>query len=97
MDLVNGAKTVILAMIHSQGGKPKIVDKCSLPLTGYHVVDMIVTEKAVMVVTPQGLMLTEYNPELGDRDAAVADIQASTGATLILSPDLKPMPLPLVL
>lgn len=94
MDLVNGAKTVILAMIHSQGGKPKIVEKCTLPLTGYHVVDMIVTEKAVMVVTPQGLTLTEYNPELGDRDAAVADIQASTGAALILSPDLKPMPLP---
>ena len=69
-------------------------EKCSLPLTGYHVVDMIVTEKAVMVVTPEGLMLTEYNPELGDRDTAVADIQAATGAKLTLSPDLKPMPLP---
>lgn len=94
MDLVNGAKTVILAMIHTQGGKPKIVKRCTLPLTGYHVVDMIVTEMAVLLVTPEGLMLTEYNPELGDRDTAVADIQAATEAPLILSPDLKPMPLP---
>lgn len=94
MDLVNGAKTVILAMIHTQGGKPKIVEKCSLPLTGYKVVDMIVTELAVMVVTPEGLMLTEYNPELGDRDTAVAQIQAQTGAKLIISPELRPMVLP---
>lgn len=94
MDLVNGAKTVILAMIHTQGGKPKIVKKCSLPLTGYKVVDMIVTELAVMVVTPEGLMLTEYNPELGDRDTAVAQIQAQTGAKLIISPELWPMVLP---
>ena len=94
MDLVNGAKTVILAMIHTQGGKPKIVEKCSLPLTGYKVVDMIVTELAVMVVTPEGLMLTEYNPELGDRDTAVAQIQSQTAAKLIISPELRPMVLP---
>lgn len=94
MDLVCGARSVILAMTHVQGSQPKIVEKCTLPLTGYHVVDMIVTEKAVMVVSPEGLLLTEYNPELGDRDAAVADIQASTGAKLILSPALRPMPLP---
>jgi acetate CoA/acetoacetate CoA-transferase beta subunit len=94
MDLVNGAKTVILAMIHTQGGKPKIVEKCSLPLTGYRVVHMIVTELAVMVVTPQGLELREYNPELGDKDAAVAQIQAATGAKLHISPELCPMILP---
>jgi acetate CoA/acetoacetate CoA-transferase beta subunit len=94
MDLVNGAKTVILAMIHTQGGKPKIVEKCSLPLTGYRVVHMIVTELAVMVVTPQGLELTEYNPELGDRDTAVAQIQAATAAKLHISPELRPMILP---
>jgi acetate CoA/acetoacetate CoA-transferase beta subunit len=94
MDLVNGAKTVILAMIHTQGGKPKIVEKCSLPLTGYRVVNMIVTELAVMVVTPQGLELREYNPELGDKDAAVAQIQAATGAKLHISPALCPMILP---
>jgi acetate CoA/acetoacetate CoA-transferase beta subunit len=94
MDLVNGAKTVILAMIHTQGGKPKIVEKCSLPLTGYRVVNMIVTEMAVMVVTPQGLELREYNPELGDRDTAVAQIQAATAAKLHISPELRPMILP---
>jgi acetate CoA/acetoacetate CoA-transferase beta subunit len=94
MDLVNGAKTVILAMIHTQGGKPKIVEKCTLPLTGYRVVNMIVTELAVLVVTPQGLELTEYNPELGDKDAAVAQIQAATAAKLRISPALRPMILP---
>ena len=94
MDLVNGAKTVILAMIHTQGGTPKIVEKCSLPLTGYRVVNMIVTELAVMVVTPEGLMLTEYNPELGDAQTAAAEIQRNTAATLILSPKLRPMRLP---
>lgn len=94
MDLVNGAKTVILAMIHSQNGTPKIVEKCTLPLTGYKVVDMIVTELAVMVVTPEGLQLTEYNPELGDRDTAIAKIQEQTAAKLIISPDICPMVLP---
>lgn len=94
MDLVNGAKTVILAMTHTQGGNPKIVEKCTLPLTGYHVVNMIVTELAVMAVTSEGLTLTEYNPELGDQDTAVAAIQNATGARLRISPALKPMPLP---
>lgn len=94
MDLVHGAKTVILAMLHCQDGVPKIVEKCTLPLTGYRVVNMIVTEKAVMTVTRQGLLLTEYNPELGDRETAIADIQKNTGAKLWLSPHLKPMPLP---
>jgi acetate CoA/acetoacetate CoA-transferase beta subunit len=94
MDLVNGAKTVILAMTHCQGDTPKIVEKCTLPLTGYRVVDLIVTERAVMEVTAQGLLLTEYNPELGDRDTAVDAIQKATGAKLLVSKDLKPMPLP---
>lgn len=94
MDLVSGAKTVILAMTHTQGGKPKIVDKCTLPLTGYRVVDLIVTEKAVFSITPEGLMLMEYNPELGSKEAAVSDIRANTGAKFLRSPDLKPMPLP---
>lgn len=94
MDLVHGAKLVILAMTHCQDGIPKILSKCTLPLTGYRVANMIVTEKAVMNVTRQGLVLTEYNPELGDRDTAVQDIQANTGAKLWISPHLKPMPLP---
>ena len=94
MDLVNGSKTVILAMIHTQGDKPKIVEKCTLPLTGYKVVDMIVTELCVLKVTPEGLELAEYNPELGGRDTAVRIIQEKTAAKLHISPDLKPMRLP---
>ena len=47
------------------------VEKCTLPLTGYKVVDMIVTELCVLKVTPEGLELAEYNPELGDRDIAI--------------------------
>ena len=94
MDLVNGSKTVILAMIHTQGDKPKIVEKCTLPLTGYKVVDMIVTELCVLKVTPEGLELAEYNPELGDRDIAIRIIQEKTAAKLHISPDLKPMRLP---
>lgn len=94
MDLVSGAKTVILAMTHTQGSKPKIVDKCTLPLTGYRVVDLIVTEKAVFSITPEGLMLMEYNPELGPEETAVTDIRTNTGAKFLRSPDLRPMPLP---
>ena len=94
MDLVNGAKTVILAMTHTQGGKPKIVEKCTLPLTGYRVVDKIVTELAVLEITPEGLLLTEYNPELGDAEAAVKTIRENTAAKLMVAPSLKPMVLP---
>ena len=94
MDLVTGAKTVILAMIHTEKGTPKILTKCTLPLTGYRVVDKIVTELCVLEVTEKGLLLTEYNPELGERDAAVFYIQQNTGAKLTVSEHLKPMVLP---
>lgn len=86
MDLVVGAKRVIVAMEHTQKGAPKILKKCTLPLTAAHQVKLIVTEMAVIEVTPEGLVLKEYNPEF-----TVEDIQAATEATLIVADDLKPM------
>ena len=86
MDLVVGAKKVIVAMEHTQKGAPKILKECTLPLTAQHQVNMIVTEMGVMEVTDKGLVLTEYNPEF-----TVEEIQAATEAQLIISDDLKPM------
>ena len=86
MDLVVGAKKVIIAMQHTQKGNHKILDECTLPYTAVGVVDEIVTEMGVLMVTPEGLLLTEYNPE-----CTVEQIQEATGATLIISDDLKPM------
>jgi acetate CoA/acetoacetate CoA-transferase beta subunit len=87
MDLVVGAKKVILAMEHTSKGAPKILKKCRLPLTAVKVVNLIVTEMAVIKVTEKGLELVEYNPEF-----TVEQIQAATEAKLIVSPDLKPIP-----
>ena len=86
MDLVVGAKKVIVAMEHTAKGNPKILKKCRLPYTAVHCVNMIVTEMGVMVVTDKGLELTEINPEF-----TVEQVQAATEAELIISPDLKPM------
>ena len=86
MDLVVGAKKVIIAMQHTQKGSHKILDECTLPYTAINVVDEIVTEMGVMVVTPEGLVLTEYNPEY-----TVEQIQEATGTKLIISPELKEM------
>jgi len=86
MDLVVGAKKVIVAMTHTQKGKPKILKKCTLPYTALAVVDMIVTEMGVIEVTPDGLMLTELHP-----DFTKEQVQEATDAKLIISPNLKPM------
>jgi acetate CoA/acetoacetate CoA-transferase beta subunit len=86
MDLVVGAKRVIVAMEHTQKGAPKILKDCTLPLTAKNQVNIIITEMAVIEVTDKGLVLTEYNPEF-----TVEQIQAATEATLIISDDLKPM------
>jgi acetate CoA/acetoacetate CoA-transferase beta subunit len=86
MDLVVGAKKVIVAMEHTAKGAPKILKKCKLPLTAQKVVSMIITEMGVIQVTPKGLVLTEINPEF-----TVEQVQAATEATLTISPDLKNM------
>ncbi|MDW7661621.1 MAG: 3-oxoacid CoA-transferase subunit B [Bacillota bacterium] len=86
MDLVGGAKKVIVAMTHTAKGEIKILKRCNLPLTGAKKVSKIITEMGVMEVTPEGLLLTEYNPEY-----TVEQIQEVTDAKLIVSDDLKPM------
>jgi acetate CoA/acetoacetate CoA-transferase beta subunit len=86
MDLVVGAKRVIVAMEHTQRGEPKILPTCTLPLTAVSCVDLIVTEMCVIEVRPEGLLLTEINPEL-----TVEDVVAATAAPLLISPTLAPM------
>jgi acetate CoA/acetoacetate CoA-transferase beta subunit len=86
MDLVVGAKKVIIAMQHTQKGKHKILDACTLPYTAIKVVDMIVTEMGVMEIAPEGIVLTEINPEY-----TVDQVQEATQCRLIVSPNLKNM------
>ena len=85
MDLVAGAKRVIIAMEHTtKEGEHKIVKLCSLPFTGLGVVNLIVTELAVIEVTPQGLLLREVAPGVTPQD-----VQKATEPTLQLAPDLQ--------
>lgn len=86
MDLLVGAKKVILAMEHTAKGNPKILKKCTLPLTAAGQVNLIVTEMGVMEITPKGIVLREINPEF-----TVEQVQAATEAQLIIADDLKPM------
>lgn len=86
MDLLVGAKYVIVAMEHTAKGKPKILKKCRLPYTAVKCVNKIITEMCVLEVTEQGLLLTEYNPEY-----TLEQIRQATEAELIVSPDLKSM------
>ena len=86
MDLVVGAKKVIIAMQHTQKGEHKILKKCTLPFTAVGVVDMIITEMGVMEVTDKGIVLTEKHS-----DFTVDEVKAATGCNLIISPDLKEM------
>jgi 3-oxoacid CoA-transferase B subunit len=86
MDLLVGAKKVIVAMQHTSNGEPKILKKCTLPFTAVKEVNMIVTELGVMEVTPEGVVLTEVAPGVTPED-----VQAATEATLIISKNLKEM------
>src|SRR5207248_2476098 len=84
MDLVAAARRVVVAMEHTtRTGEPKILKKCTLPLTGKKVVDTIVTELGYMRVKPEGLVLEEIAPGV-----TVEEVQAATQAKLIVSPNL---------
>jgi len=84
MDLVAGAKRVIVAMEHTtKGGGHKILKRCTLPFTGLNVVHTIVTEMAVINVTPEGLVLSEVAA-----DSTVDLVRAATGACLILPEEI---------
>jgi len=87
MDLVASARRVVVMMEHTtKTGAPKILKECTLPLTGLGVVETIITELAVMRVTPEGLLLEEIVP-----GQTVAAVQEATAATLIVSPNLREM------
>jgi 3-oxoacid CoA-transferase subunit B len=87
MDLVAGARRVIVAMEHStKSGQPKILEKCTLPITGLGVVNMIVTELAVISITPNGLVLEEIAPGV-----SVQDVQAVTAPILKIASTLTRM------
>ena len=80
MDLVAGARKVIIAMEHTtKDGGHKILKRCTLPLTGLKVVNQIITELAVIDVTPKGLALREVAA-----DSTIEQVQAATGATLLI-------------
>ena len=86
MDLVVGAKKVIVVMEHMAKDQIKIVDKCSLPLTAYKEVDLIITERCVFKVGENGLILTEINPMF-----SVEDIKSTVTAKFTVSDNLKYM------
>jgi 3-oxoacid CoA-transferase subunit B len=85
MDLVAGAKRVVVTMLHTaKDGTSKILRRCALPLTGKNVVDLIITDLAVMEVTPQGLLLRETAPGV-----TVEEVLKSTEAELRVEEDCE--------
>lgn len=86
MDLLVGAKRVIVAMEHTAKGNVKIMKKCNLPLTAANEVNLIITEMGVMEVSSKGLTLIEYNPVF-----TIEEIKNATEAELIIPEDIKEM------
>jgi 3-oxoacid CoA-transferase subunit B len=87
MDLVSGAKRVVVTMEHTaKDGSPKILEHCTLPLTGQRCVSLIITDMAVLEVSPGGLVLKEIAP-----DTTLDAVKKATGAPLTLDPNLKVM------
>jgi len=88
MDLVSGAKRVVVTMEHAaRDGSPKILQSCTLPLTGKRCVNLIVTEMAVIEVVEEGLLLTEIAP-----DTNLEAVKQATGTELLVAKELKVMP-----
>ncbi len=86
MDLVSGARRVIVTMEHTNKGAPKILKRCTLPLTAACAVDTVITEMCVLKVTPEGLLLEEINP-----DYSLEQVAAATEARLIIPDTLRHM------
>ena len=86
MDLVTGARRVIVAMTHTAKGEHKIVEACTLPLTSDRCVDLIVTELAVLKPTPEGMVLQELAPGV-----TVDQVQEATGTRLIVTGEVPTM------
>ena len=86
MDLCTGCPEVIIVMLHTQKGNPKILKKCTLPLTAERCVSKIITEMGVMEVREDGIWVVELHP-----DYTKEDIQAATGCELHFDPNTKAM------
>jgi acetate CoA/acetoacetate CoA-transferase beta subunit len=86
MDLVTGARRVIVAMLHTAKGKAKILKQCTLPLTSTRPVSLVVTELAVLEPTAEGLVLKEVAPGV-----TPSEVIAVTDATLVVPPDIPTM------